>query len=51
MCSICSICSIPQMMEQMWTMICDSENPCEYWTFSNLPQMLYYLNLKNKKNI
>lgn len=43
---------LEQMMEQMLTMICDSENPCEYWTFSNLPQipqMLYYLNLKNKK--
>ena len=52
---VLSVLSVPfRRWEQMWTMICDSENPCEYWTFSNLPQipqMLYYLNLKNKKNI
>lgn len=50
---VLSVLSVPfRRWEQMWTMICDSENPCEHWTFSNLPQipqMLYYLNLKYKK--
>lgn len=57
MCSICSICSNLLTLqgfspEQMQWMICDRGNPWKYLRFIELPQipqMLYYLNLKYKK--